>query len=87
MGNWSRASISLATFGFINMILFIALSSPVTTIFDMVQDEGENMGVNADVTPLISIFRTIFGLMFVFSMVGLVMWFFLGSHEEEYEEY
>jgi len=85
--NWTRASVGLATFGFINLLLFIVLSSPVTTIFDMIDQEGQDMGVDSDVTPLINAFRTVFGLMFIFSMVGLIIWFFLGAHEEEYEEY
>jgi len=83
----AKASISLGTFAFINLVLFIVLSTPIGDIFNMLETEADNQGVNADVTPIIETFRTIFGLMFVFSMVGLIIWFFLGSHEEEYEEY
>jgi len=85
--NWTKASIGLATFSFINLVLFIVLSTPVGNIFTMVEDQAEDMGVDADVQPLITSFRTVFGLMFVLSGVGLIVWFFLGSHEEEYEEY
>jgi len=87
MAGSMKAGISLATFGFINLVLFITLSTPVGQIFTMLETEGESQGVNADVTPLIEIFRTVFGMMFVLSMVGLVIWAFLGAHEQEYEEY
>jgi len=87
MAGSARTGISLATFGFINMVLFIVLSTPVGNLFTMLEEESEAQDVNADVTPIIEMFRIIFGMMFVLSMVGLVIWAFLGSHEKEYEEY
>lgn len=85
--SWARMSIYLATFGFINLILFIVLSSPMGMIFDMIDEQSERLDVQADTVDFIDMFRTIFGLMFVFSMAGLVLWFFLGAHREEYEQY
>jgi len=85
--NWTKASVGLATFGFINMVLFVTLSLPVGQIFDMVDEQANISGVSSDVNPFISMLRTVFGLMFVLSMLGLVIWFLLGAHEEEYEEY
>jgi len=86
MANWAKTSVGLITFAFITLVLFIVLSSPIATIFDMIDDEAEDMNVSADVSPIISTFRTVFGMMFVLSMIGLGVWFFLGSHEEEYEQ-
>lgn len=82
-----KASVSLGTFAFINLVLFIVLSSPISSIFSMLDDEAENHGVQADTAQLIENFRIVFGLIFVLSMVGLIIWFLLGSHEEEFEEY
>jgi len=87
MKSWAKVSVGLATFGFINMILFITLSAPIGTIFGMVEDEATKMDVDSDVTPILNNLRTVFGLTFVLSMLGLGVWFFFGSHEKEYEEY
>ena len=85
--NWTKTSMGLAIFGFINMVLFITLSSPVGTLFDMIDDQAVTHGVDSQVSPLLDNFRTIFGLAFVLSMFGLAVWFFLGSHKFEYEQY
>jgi len=87
MGSWARTAVGIATFGFINLVLFIVLSSPMGTIFGMVEEQAEEMGVQGDVNPIINVWRTVFGFIFVASMIGLIVWFFLGSHEEEYEEF
>jgi len=89
MVSWTRQAIGLATFGFINMVLFIVLSNPFTTLLDIIHDESANPAsdVADDVRPILNNLRTIFGLMFVLSFVGLIMWFILGSHQEEFEEY
>ena len=85
--NWAKVTVGLITFSFINLVLFMALSNPVGLIFDMVDTQAENMDVDAEVSPIINNFRTVFGLTFLLSMVGLAVWFFLGTHKEEYEEY
>lgn len=85
--NWTKASVSLAIFGFINIVLFIALSSLVGQVFDMVDEQANITGVSSDVSPIIGMLRTVFGLMFVLSMIGLAVWFIMGGHEEEFEEY
>jgi len=87
MSNWTRASVGLATFAFINLILFVVLSTPVGTIFDMVEHQANESGVGSDVTPMINMWRTTFGVVFVLSFIGLLVWFLLGSHEEEGEDY
>jgi hypothetical protein len=88
MANWARQSIALATFAFINLVLFLALSSPFNLIMDTIDDQADNpeSDVADDVTPIITSLRTVFGLIFVLSLIGLIVWFILGSHEEEFEE-
>jgi len=91
MSNWTRTSVGLAVFGFINMVLFLTLSSPVGTVFNVVEEQSNETlngtGYDSDVSGVIGNLRTIFGLVFVFSMFGLALWFFLGSHKQEYEDY
>lgn len=85
--SWVKASIGLAVFGFINLVLFIVLSQPTTIVFNTVQNESIKMGVSGNVIPILNMIRTVFGVTFVLSMVGLVIWFFLGSHQVEGEDY
>jgi len=85
--NWMKASIGLATFGFINLALFIVLSSPFGQILDTISDESHELNIDDDVDPFLDIWRTVFGMTFVLSMFGLAVWFFLGSHRDEYEEH
>ena len=89
MRQWTKTSMGLAIFGFINMVLFLTLSSPVATVFDMVENEANEYSeeVGNNVSGFIENLRTIFGLVFVFSMFGLALWFFLGSHRMEHSEY
>ena len=87
MASWARTAVAIVTFGFINLILFIVLSTPMGSIFGMVEEQADEMGVADDVNPMIDMWRTVFGFTFVASMIGLIVWFFLGSHEEEYEEF
>lgn len=85
--NWTKASVSLLTFAFINMVLFIVLSMPVGQVFNIVEDQANETGVGDDVTPIMNMWRTVFGVTFVFSFVGLIVWFVMGSHEQEGEDY
>lgn len=87
MINWVRQSVGLAVFGFINLVLFIALSSPFGMVMDTISDESVKMNVDAKVIPFLDTFRTIFGVVFVLSMFGLAIWFFLSSHKFEAESY
>ncbi len=90
-----RASIALVTFMFINLVLFIGFSGPFGLLLGHIEDEaGEIIQGNDksaeyrnDVTGYLDNFRLIFGLMFVASAIGLIVWFFMGTHERSYEEY
>lgn len=89
MSSWMKQSIGLSTFAFINLVLFITLSTPFNLLMDTIEEESTNPATNvsAQVNPIINNFRTVFGLMFLFSMIGLIVWFFLGTHSSEYESY
>ena len=85
--NWSKVSIGLIVFAFINFVLFIAFSEPFGFIIDIITSEATQLGIESDVVPFLTMLSNIFGLIFVFSMIGLAIWFFLGGHAEEGEEY
>ena len=85
--SWARVTVGLIVFAFINLLLFMVLSNPMEFLFSMINTQSSNMGVSAEVDPIINNFRNVFGLTFLLSMAGLVVWFFLGAHREEYEEY
>jgi len=84
---WIKASIALASMGTILVILFAVMSSPFEDLIDMIDEEATEIGIDSDVDPFLTMVTTIFGTVFAISMLGLVMWFFLGSHEDEHEQY
>ena len=84
------SAIGLISFGFINLVLFIVLSAPFGTLTDLIEEQADSSHLNVqsgNVTLYLNNFKTVFGLSFVLSFAGLIVWFFLGSHKEEYEEY
>jgi len=89
--SWVKQSIGLATFAFINLVLFIILSAPFSTIISTAEDAANDTldpsTVSDSITPFYGYLRTIFGLCFTFSMFGLILGIFLQSHRNEYEEY
>lgn len=90
MAGSGASAVGLITFGFINLILFIVLSSPFGTLTDLIEEQAgpAHMDVQSgNVTTYLNNFKTVFGLSFVLSMTGLIVWFFLGSHKEEFESY
>jgi hypothetical protein len=89
--SWVKQSLGLASFAFINLVLFITISTPFNQIIYMTEDAA-NDTLDADVLannihPFYGYLRMIFGLCFTFSMIGLILGFFLVSHRNEYEEY
>ena len=85
--SWAKVSIGLIVFAFINFVLFIAFSEPFGFITDLIGTEATQLGISSDVQPFLTMLSNIFGLVFVLSMVGLIIWFFLGGHSEEGEQY
>jgi hypothetical protein len=81
---WVKASIGLATFSFINLVLFIALSNPFGLLMDTIEEQSEVLNLSGQVNHHVSNIRIIFGVVFVLSAFGAIAWFFIGSHEEEH---
>ena len=84
------AVIGLACFMFINLILFFALASPFGQIGEMLVEQSDSSHLNVssgNVSSFIGNFQIVFGLIFALSAIGLVVWFALGSHKSEGEEY
>ena len=91
MRGWVKASIGLAVFGFITITLFSVLSDPFVYLADpdegIISEQAQELGVDSDVTPFLTMIMTVFGFTFLSSVIGLVLWFFMGSHEEEQDYY
>lgn len=84
------SGVGLVTFGFINLVLFIVLSAPFVTLTDLIEEQSDSSHLDVksgNVTAYLNNFKTVFGLSFVLSMAGLIVWFFLGTHKEERESY
>ena len=90
MPRTTAAAVGLATFAFINVVLFIVLAHPYGMLTDIIIEQANPSHLNVtsgNVTAYLTNFQIVFGLMFLFSIVGLIIWFLLGSHELEGEEY
>lgn len=86
--NWIRASVALATFGFITLVLFLAFSGPFNNLVNTLSDESnETLNNSGKAMYFYDMIKTVFGVVFVLAFTGLITWFLLGSHKEEYEEY
>ena len=87
---WVKQSLGLASFAFINLVLFVAISTPFSNIITMTEsvanDTLDQDVLDTNIIPFYGYLRTIFGLCFTFSMFGLILGFFLQSHKEEFEE-
>jgi hypothetical protein len=86
MQNWVKASIGLAVFSFINLLLFIVFSGPFELLLGTLGTEATHMNVSSSVTPIYNNIRTVFGLTFALSAIGAIVWFILGSHQDEFEQ-
>lgn len=90
-----KVTIGLASFAFINLILFIVLANPFVNILTLLGDEAQLMddtnvpafNYDGHVAPVYRNLTTLFGLLFLLSFVGLIIWYFLGSHREEGEDF
>ena len=85
MVSWAKSSVILISASFVTLVLFIVLSSPITTIFSMINDESEKIGVEGDVSPILTTYSTVFGMVFTLAMISIGVYFLLGSHSEEFD--
>lgn len=89
--SWVKQSLGLASFAFINLVLFIVISTPFNNILVMTEEVANDTldqdVLDRSIAPFYGYLRTIFGLCFTFSMFGLILGFFLQSHKDEYEEH
>ena len=93
MRSWAKVSVGLAVFAFLNLMIFIAMSNPFETVLGYMEDQADiydnahGSHVSENISGHFNMLRTIFGMTFVLSMVALGVWFFLGAHEDEYQQY
>ena len=85
--NYIRATIFLAFLSFLNLMLAITFNYIRSNVWETIRDASNITGVYSDVNPHLINFEIIFWLLFIFSAVGAIAWYILGSHQEEYETY
>jgi len=81
------ASIELAFFSFLNLVLALTMNLWLTNTFSVVRTASNQAGVYPQVNPILSNINTVFWLLFIFSAVGAIILYGLKAHEEEYERY
>jgi len=82
-----RATIFLGVLSFVNLVLAIIFNRVRAALWDALRTASNQTGVYSQVNPHLANFELVFWLIFIFSAVGAIAWFILGSHEEEYEQY
>ena len=85
--NYIRATIFLAFLAFLNLILAITFNLIRSNVWEILRDASNMTGVYSEVNPHLINFELVFWLLFIFSAVGAIAWYILGSHQEEHEEY
>jgi len=85
--NYIRATIFLGFVSFINLVLAITFNLVRRTLWEAIRNGATVTGVYAQVNPHLNNFELVFWLVFILSAVGAIIWYILGSHKEEYEEY
>lgn len=85
--NYIRATIGLVVFSAINLILAVVFNLVRSTLWEQLRTASNQTGVYSQVNPHLGNFEIVFWLLFIFSALGAIAWYIIGSHEEEYEEY
>ena len=91
------ATILFVFIGGINLILAIAFNLVRSTLWEQLtiasNQQVKNSSITAlpnvssEVVPLLNNYTTLFWLLFLFSMIGAIITFLVGSHREEHEQY
>ena len=85
--NYIRATVFLGILSFINLVLAIVFNRARVALWDALRTASNQTGVYSQVNPHLVNIELVFWLIFILSAVGAIIWFILGSHKEEYEEY
>jgi len=85
--HYMRATIFLAIVSFINLAMAVIFNLVRTTLWEQLRWASNLTNVSAQVEPHLGNIELVFWFMFIFSAVGAIIWYILGSHGEEYEEY
>jgi len=81
------ATILLAFISFVNLILAVSMNLVRQTLFDALLDAASQQGIYGKVESLYTNLEIVFWLLFLFSAIGAIAWYILGSHQEEHESY
>ena len=85
--NYVRATIFLGFLSFLNLVLAITFNMVRTNLWEQLLYASNQTGVYSQVAPHFANLTFVFWLLFIFSAIGAIVWYVLGSHREEHEEY
>jgi len=85
--NYVRASIFLGFVSFINLMLAIVFNMARENLWAAIRNGANITGVYEQVNPHLINFELVFWIIFLLSAVGAIIWYIIGSHKEEYEQY
>ena len=85
--NYIRATIFLGFVSFINLMLAIVFNLVRSSLWEAIRSGANTTGVYEQVNPHLNNFELVFWVVFLLSAVGAIIWYAVGSHKEEFEEY
>ena len=85
--NYIRATIFLGFVSFINLMLAIVFNLVRQHLWSAIRSGANITGVYEQVNPHLVNYELVFWIVFLLSAVGAIIWFGIGSHKEEHEEY
>jgi len=85
--NYIVATITLAAFSFINFLLALVTSITYGYLKPALWKASNITNVAAQTMPLINQIETLLWVLFLFSAIAAIVWYIIGSHQEEYESY
>ena len=57
------------------------------SLWTAIREGANTTGVYAQVNPHLINFELVFWIVFLLSAAGAIIWYIIGSHKEEFEEY
>jgi mannitol-specific phosphotransferase system IIBC component len=85
--NYIVATFMLGIFSFINFILALITSTTYGYLKTTLWRASNLTNVTAQTMPLINQIETLFWILFLFSAVSTIVWYVIGSHQDEHESF
>ena len=85
--HYVAATVILAFAGFINLLMAIIMSFTQKHLHAAIWEASNATNISSKVMPFLRGFESLMWILFIFSSLGAIVWYIIGSHSEEHETY